>query len=341
MKLNGLAFSFVTLFIIVFITLLLYVVWQNRLETKVITALVPALSAGIIIPLVTVFTVLSPETRETKIPSTFFYYFNLKRSVPLVKYYQSNTRLPIDGSANLSPPAEYPGIYNEAEQHILISDFGRIPTQEAPVENGHGSLNSADQRRYFRMFLTGFAWSLCRTFGRSWDIETTETNFPAVTNTETVFHEDSDATFVDWKHIQANLNDLDIFNNNNIDLDSIPGYYQGFHVPPNSVLNLDQEGDHAVEITIDNKFATIRINIRRIGSSRGFGRVGTLLGLPPNQIVTNISYISTVTTRLKRWRIGHPHMPKYRRWTQNIENELGRLDIEVMQQELKVWRALR
>lgn|GEM_PF-4282456 len=314
--------------------------WQNRVEPNIIKPLIAAITAGIVIPLLTIFTVLNPEKSKTRVPTTFFYYPNLQRSIPLQDYYKSNTNLRYIDSIDVPPPIVDPSIYRQAEQAILMSDYDRIPTRGNPIETEENIFSDSIQDRYFRMFITGAIWDMCNLFSNSWDIEKLENTFPTSDRTTVTNYDDLSKKFIPWEDLLSKLNATEIFKDNPLQRENIPGLTQGINLPPNSEIKFVQQSFY-FSIIINNPFSSIDIKFQKATYSRGFGRVGRILAIRERDDIVNASYIIEINSELKRWKIGHPNMSKYRRWVSNIEEQFNQLNIEETQEELKEWRSFK
>ncbi len=221
-----------------------------------------------------------------------------------------------------------------------MSDYDRIPTRGNPIETEENIFSDSIQDRYFRMFITGAIWDMCNLFSNSWDIEKLENTFPTSDRTTVTNYDDLSKKFIPWEDLLSKLNATEIFKDNPLQRENIPGLTQGINLPPNSEIKFVQQSFY-FSIIINNPFSSIDIKFQKATYSRGFGRVGRILAIRERDDIVNASYIIEINSELKRWKIGHPNMSKYRRWVSNIEEQFNQLNIEETQEELKEWRSFK
>ncbi len=269
-----------------------YVVWMNRASEKIITAVIPISIAALVGVFMAVF-VFGGERAETiEFPTTLIYRTSDNLPVGMPFRPLSQTLFLVPQLKQSSPDM----LKDDANGMILYHHF----LQRSIIE------------------------TLALRYGHSW--ETKIVRFETSAGNRMTWGPSGDVggsqKVIPWSEIEQDLHDnrfahvRTLFNN-------------GLVVPPDTTLAIqaphtDAKIGEASSITLDNPF--LRITIQTSLSDWGvlFGGYRLMLGESndTNTDLRQASFVITIKKEFKHLRTGHPDMPRYKAWAQQIAEEL-------------------
>lgn len=87
---------------------------------------------------------------------------------------------------------------------------------------------------------------------------------------------------------------------------------------------VDEAGFHSGQITFANPFCKVSIKTQPAGGLRGIALYGRMVGISDteNNTLWTSTYFITVNATFTKSKSGHPKMPKYKAWVQQMIHEL-------------------
>jgi hypothetical protein len=283
-----------------------YVVWMNRESEKIITAVVPISVAALIGVLLSVFLFGGEPVITAKFPAAFL--FRISDRNPL----------------------------NVPDRPMLLSLF-EVPTlrQERPdlMEDGD---NGATLYHHFlqKAIIDAFA----SRYSTTWEIETFD--FKTGMGEQQTSGAAADATEPSTKITTAEIAALLKGNRfAGVDFLTTPQ----IALPPGSALKIrppgtTKGGTLEAEISIKNDFVSLTIKTAHTSWLRSLGGYRPLMGFSWEQDreFATAQYFVSIQAKFDRWRPGHPKMPKYKRWVNQIVSDLrARFDEQVLWSETR------
>jgi hypothetical protein len=279
-----------------------YVVWMNRASEKIITAVIPISIAALVGVFMAVF-VFGGERAETiEFPTTLIY--RASDNLPVVMPFRplSRTIFLVPQLKQSSPEL----LKDDASGMILYHHF----LQRSIVE------------------------SLALRYGHSW--ETKILRFETSTGDMLTFGPSGNSPglqkVIPWSEIEQDLGDNrfahvhTLFNN-------------GLVVPPDTTLEIqaprtDPKIGETSSITLDNPFLRVTIQTRVSDCGVLFGGYRLMLGEPndTNTDLRQANFVITFKKEFKHLRTGHPDMPRYKAWAQQLAEEL-----QAEYDEQRIW----
>jgi len=269
-----------------------YVVWMNRASEKIITAVIPISIAALVGVFMTVF-VFGGERAETiEFPTTLIY--RALDNLPVIMPFR--------------PPGQTLFLVPELQQS----------SPEMLKDDANGMI------LYHHFLQRSIIESLALRYGHSW--ETKILRFETSTGGRQTWGPSENSAgpekTIPWSEIEQDLGDNrfahvhTLFNN-------------GLVVPPDTTLEIqapwtDPRVGQTSSIALDNPFLRITIQTRVSDWGVLFGGYRLMLGESndPSTDLRQASFVITIKKEFKHLRTGHPDMPRYKAWAQQIAEEL-------------------
>jgi hypothetical protein len=278
-----------------------YVVWMNRESEKIVTAVVPISVAALIGVFLSVFLFGGEPPISVRFPVVFLY-----RTPDL---------------APLVPP----------DRPLLVSLF-EVPTLKAEhpelmEDGGNGTI------LYHHLLQKAILNTLEFLYACTWEIDLSD--FNTGIGEQQVSQPSRDATEPSTKLTTAQIDAL-LKDNRFAGIHSRDGL--GIALPPGSSISIvaprtTTTGAVEGEILIKNEFVGLTIKSQYSMYMRSLGGYRTLMGYSWEQEsdFATVQYIVSIQAEFDRLRSGHPKMPKYKNWVNQIISQLrAKLDEEIL-----------
>lgn len=269
-----------------------YVVWMNRASEKMISAVIPISTAALLGVFMAIFVFGGEAPQTVEFPAMFI--FRNSDNLPvMLPFRPRNNQLHLIPQLQKSNPDM---LKDDTHGMILYHHF----LQRAIIETLALRYSSSWQTKILR-FDTSTGNQL--TAGPAEDPQGSSTKIPL---------DEIERKFAGNRFAQIHT----IFD-------------RGLVLPPNTKLeihspHMDQTLGEISSITFDNPF--IRLTIQTRGDFWGFlfGGYRQMIGQQndSNTDLRQANYVISVKKEFKRLRTGHPDMPKYKAWAQQITEEL-------------------
>jgi hypothetical protein len=282
----------VSLFVVVIAA---WLVFLNRDSEKVMQTFLSALAIGTVGVLITILFSLKEEMRELEFPTLFTY-----ERASLMPWRPGHITF-------LYPPSEmYASIHLQALAKLHPEVFMKGKDNQGTDLYGDVAL-----RLVFD--------SLVQVFSMNWDQKITSINLPVV-NRKT-FGPNQPGVKSDvksWDEIAA------LFPKSYALRAPVFGVGK-FAVPPGTEISGKEErfqdgGLHKTSILLVNKFVDVEIVIAFIGGEGTIGMYSLVTNLSEEETLKfwTSSYLISMKAKFNAYRSGHPDMPKYKNWVNNI-----------------------
>lgn len=271
--------------------------WQNRDSEKVILTALPAVALGTIGVLLTILFGLKEEIRETEFPAVFTY-----------------------ERASLIPLG-------------LARDIGYLPSSETwasmhlqEITTAHPDAitkdkNSPGMDMYGDIALRLVFDRLFLTFGKTWDVKIDKRDLPFLGGGSGGYDEASKSDLIPWSKLSG-------FFPESYALQAPPILFEEtseLGIPVGTKLSGEVKrnssgGFAQAHICMVNDFVDLEIKIKLRGGAAGIGIYSLVAHLPQHESsnVWTASYLISMKAKLKAYRSGHPDMPKYQAWVDNV-----------------------
>jgi hypothetical protein len=279
-----------------------YLVWMNRGSEKIISAVIPISVAALLGVFLTVFVFGGEPTETVEFPTMLAY--RAADNIPVILPFR--------------PPNQTPFLVPELEQS----------SPELLKDDANGMVV------YHHLLQRSIIETLALRYGQSWD--TKILRFETSTGNEMTWGASENSvnskTLIPWAEIEQNLGGNRFAHARTI-------FDQGLVLPPDTTLAIqpprtDQKFGDISSITIDNPFLRLTIQTRASQWGPLSGGYRAMLGVPKRSVtdLRQANYIISIRKEIKRLRTGHPDMPRYKSWAQQITQEL-----QLEYDEQRIW----
>ena len=279
-----------------------YVVWMNRSSEKIISAVIPISAAALLGVFMAVFVFGGQAAETAEFPTTFI--FRSSDNLPVILPFRPQ---------------------NQAL--FLISQLGKSNPEMLRDDASGASL-------YHHFLQRAIIETLAFRYSRSW--ETNILRFDTSLGSQLTAGPAENAA-EPKKTISAEELGQKLGGNRFAQVHTV--FNTGLVLPPDTTLeirppSIDQRLGEVSYITFDNPFVRLTIQTRVSQWGVLFGGYRLMLGQPSdtNTDLREATYVVSIKKEFKRLRTGHPDMPRYKAWVQQVAEEL-----QTEYDEQRIW----